>query len=56
MGLKFPDLNEIKIRPGLTLVRSEMLGKYFVRETLDRVEDLPPSMLREIENSLLSKK
>ncbi len=41
--------NEIEIRPGLTIVRSETLGKYFVKETLDPVENLPPSILAEIE-------
>lgn len=48
--------DEIEIRPGLTIVRSATLGKFFVRETLDRVEDLPPSMIKEIDDFLLSKK
>jgi len=48
-------MNEIKIRPGLTIVRSETLDKYFVRETLDRMEDLPPSVLREIESFLYAR-
>lgn len=46
------DRNEIEIRPGLTIVRSETLGKFFVRESLDRLEDLPPSMVGEIESFL----
>jgi hypothetical protein len=50
------DLNEIEVRPGLTIVRSETLGKFFVRESLDRLEDLPPSIIKEIEDFLTPKK
>lgn len=54
---KFPaDLSELEIRPGLTIVRSETLGKYFVRETMERVEDLPAPVRREIEDLLKDKK
>jgi hypothetical protein len=49
-------LSEIEVRPGLTIVRSETLGKYFIRETLDRLEDLPPSIIKEVDDFLLSKK
>ena len=48
------DRNEITVRPGLTIVRCETIGKFFVRETLDRVEDLPPSMLAEIDSFLIA--
>lgn len=53
MNEKFSGQNEIEIRPGLTLARCETIGKYFIRETLDRLEDLPPSMLAEIEPFLI---
>lgn len=49
MNLKFSGQKEIKVRPGLTIVRCETLGKFFVKETLDPVETLPPSMQAEIE-------
>ena len=48
--------DEIKIRPGLTIVRCETLGKLFVRESLERLEDLPAAVRREIEDSLKEKK
>ncbi len=45
----FPHLQtEIKIRPGLTLVKCETLGKYFIRESLEPMENLPVSVRREI--------
>ena len=57
MDLRFPaDLNEIKVRPGLTIVRCETIGKLFVKETLDPVESLPPSIIKEVDDFLLSKK
>jgi len=54
---KFPaDLSELEVRPGLTIVRSETLGKFFVRETMDRLEDLPASIIKEVDDFLLSRK
>jgi hypothetical protein len=49
-------LSEIEVRPGLTIVRSETLGKFFVRETMDRLEDLPAPTIKEIESFLVSRK
>jgi hypothetical protein len=48
--------NEIKVRPGLTIVRCETLQKFFVRETMERLEDLPPSIIKEVDDFLLYKK
>lgn len=57
MDPKFPaDLSELEVRPGLTIVRSETLGKFFVRETMDRLEDLPASIIKEVDDFLLSRK
>lgn len=44
--------DEIEIRPGLTLTYSETLKKYFVKETLDRLEDLPSSIIKEVDDFL----
>lgn len=52
LELAFAGRDEIEVHRGLTIVRCETLGKFFVRETYERLEDLPASVIGEIEDFL----